>query len=69
MLRSHFKLPQEDISVAQVAVCSSFRCTVAKFFGDEQALLNQTVTGNNQNTESKVLVFLRETLEMCRTCS
>lgn len=40
MLRSYFKLPQEDKSVPQVAVGSSFRCTVAKFLGDEQALLD-----------------------------
>lgn len=69
MLRSHFKLPQEDVSVAQVAVSASFRCTVAKFFGDEEALLNETVTGSDKDTQSKVLVFLRETLEVRRTCS
>lgn len=69
MLRSYFKLPQKDISVPQVAVSSSFRCTVAKFFGYEQALLEKTGTGNNKDTESKVLVFLRETQEKCRTCS
>lgn len=48
MLRSYFKLPQEDVSVAQVAVSASFRCTVAKFFGNEEALLNETVTGNHK---------------------
>lgn len=42
MLRCYFKLPQKDICVAQVAVSSSFCCSVSKFFGYQQALLHET---------------------------
>lgn len=38
MLSCHFKFPQKDIGVPQVAVCSSLCCTVAKFLSYEQAL-------------------------------
>lgn len=53
MLRCYFKLPQKNVGVAQIAVSSSFCCTVAKFFGYEQALLDKTHTGNNECSESK----------------
>lgn len=42
MLRRYFKLPQEDIGISQIAVRSSLCCPVAKFFGYEQALLDET---------------------------
>lgn len=42
MLRRHFKLPKKDIGISQIAVGSSLCCPVAKFFGYEEALLDET---------------------------
>lgn len=42
MLSCHFEFTQKDIGIPQVAVCSSFCCTVAKFLSNEQALHKDT---------------------------
>lgn len=72
MLCCHFKLPQEDVGVPQVAVSSSFCCAVTKFFRYEQALLDETDPEDNECAERRSRTYIyckHEVWERCRTCS
>lgn len=59
MLRRYFKLPQKDVGVPQVAVSSSFCCTVTKFFSYEQTLLDKGDTENNNMEQRCFYSYLR----------